>query len=174
MEKDTIEVQANETKEVAVFEEKHENGVVAIFDTSPAAFYSSVQNQSFEDRAKTLAALGNPDYKLADIADKNVLCVTDVVAHKVKLTDMNTGEVRPADRVVLLLANGQTVAGVSDGFKQSLQNVFSLFGRPSWLSKDMPNGLPLVVNRVACKKGNTYNVNVAVSSPLPLLGKAGK
>lgn len=160
-------------KEIATVKEEQHEGVVAIFDQSPAAFYSSIdsRNATMGDKAKVLAALGDPTFKVADVTNK-ILCVTDVVAHRVKIADMNTGETRPADRIVLILADGQTVAGVSDGFKQSLNNVMGLFGQPSWKTAENPNGLPLIIKSVTCKRGHTYNLIVATTEKFEMVGKA--
>lgn len=134
---------------------------VQIFETGGNAFYSSLENKTVKEKAMTLKAMADPTYKASDLASPSLMLVKDVVAHTVEVNDSATGMKKTAYRVVLILKNGETVASVSEGFRQSLTTVFAIFGKPADWDKEFDDGvIPLVVTKVQAKNGKTYNLEV--------------
>lgn len=165
----TIDI-PQEEKAVSLIQEQHGNAV-AIFSSGANQFYSSFTASTQAEKAKLLNAMQNPTYKLDQVEKVNVIMAQDIVAHKVQLTDMNTGEAIIADRIIIVCPNGETVAGVSKGFKGGISNIMNVFGQPStWESP-----LPLYISSVKTRNGNnTYNINVLFDSPLPKIGEIKK
>lgn len=124
-------------------------------------FYSSIvldkNSENYRSiAAKVIKAMANPDKKLDEVANVMVLYVEHIVAHDVNIVDDSGLEV-PAVRVVMVMENGQTVAGVSTGFKASLSNLMAIIGQPPYSPS-----LPLIVNRVKTRRNyNTFNIIMA-------------
>jgi hypothetical protein len=160
----TIEVTREEA--AAVITQELHGGFLAVFNPDESKFWTSLKNDTLADKAQILNAMQNPDFKLADIQGSKVIMAKDILAHSVQLSDMNTGEMFIADRIVIICPNGQTVAGVSKGFKAGITNIFNIFGTPDKWNEP----LPLFLRQVSTKKGHTYNINVLYDSKLDKIG----
>jgi hypothetical protein len=61
-----------------------------------------------------------------------ILPLVSAVGHTVQIADHETGEVVPAVRTVLVLADGRKVAFISTGIQSSIAKLLYSFGRPPW------------------------------------------
>jgi NACalpha-BTF3-like transcription factor len=154
-----------------VVEVKGDNGGVAIFNPENIAFYTSIDRSTLEGKAKVFKALGNSDYSLKNVAEKKVMLITDIVAHNVELVNEQTGLAETADRIIMVMEDGQTVSGCSKGFKSSITNMLAVYGKPPFSP-----ALPLVVMCVQTRKGReTFNLMVATDDcTLPRIGGKAK
>lgn len=144
-----------------------DHGGVAIFNPDAISFYTSIDRSTNEGKAKVLKALGNSDYNLKKVADKMIIQVTDMVAHRVELVSEETGLTEEADRIILIMEDGQTLSGCSKGFKSSVTNLMAVYGKPPFAPS-----LPIVVNSVETRKGRgTFNLSIAGDDcTLPRIG----
>lgn len=153
-----------EEKGLSLVKETH-GDITAIFDPNKTKFWSSLTGESLQEQAAILKAMSNPDYKLDDIAEKKILMAKHILAHSVQMIT-DAGEIVDADRVVMILENGETVAAVSTGFKAGVTNLMNVVGKPPYVP-----ALPLVVTRVKTRRGfNTFNLGIALDMNLPVLG----
>jgi hypothetical protein len=154
-----------------VVEVKGDNGGVAIFNPENIAFYTSIDRSTSEGKAKVFKALGNSDYSLKNVVEKKVMLITDIVAHNVELVNETTGLPEAADRIIMVMEDGQTVSGCSKGFKSSITNMLAVYGKPPFSP-----ALPIVVMSVQTRKGReTFNLMVATDDcTLPRIGGKAK
>lgn len=154
-----------------VVEVKGDNGGVGIFNPDSIAFYTSIDRSTLDGKAKVFKALGNSDFSLKNVVEKKVMLVTDIVAHNVELTNEQTGLTETADRIILVMEDGQTVSGCSKGFKSSVTNMLAVYGKPPFSP-----ALPIVVMGVQTRKGReTFNLMVATDDcSLPRIGGKAK
>lgn len=71
---------------------------------------------------------------LADLADTGTgeLAAVHVIAHRITLTNEETGEITDATRIILVDEKGEPWGCVSNGIAGSLKKLFSLVGPPPW------------------------------------------
>lgn len=146
-----------------------DNGGIAIFDPNQQRFYSSIPNNTIEQKATILRSLGNSDYSLKQVSEKKIMYITDIIAHGVQLT-REDGTKENADRIILVMEDGTTVSGCSKGFKGSITNMTNIFGMPPYSP-----ALPIKVMDVPLKQGSTFNIRIADDKDeLPRIGRKKK
>lgn len=150
-------------KSVAI---RGDRGGVAIFNPDEIRFFSSLDRNTNEGKQRTLKALGTSDYTLKNVAEKKVMMVEHIVAHTVQLTN-DDGTISDADRIIMVMEDGQTVSGCSKGFKSSMSNLIAVYGKPPFAP-----ALPIVVMDVTTRNGNnTFNLSIADGKcELPVIG----
>ena len=117
-------------------EDVAEVGMLDDLKNPTTSFFCSIENDG--TRASKVAiynALNSDGESLIDHVGE-VLEITDVAAHNVKLMDKETGEITDTLRTVLVSKDGTTYSCVSSGVIESLKKVFAIVGAPSW--KDEP------------------------------------
>lgn len=151
-------------KEVTVVSE---SGAIGIFNPEQTRFYSSLPNKTMQEKGVILKALGNSDYTLKNVADKKIIMVTDILAHGIELISEESGLPEQADRIVMIMEDGQTLSGCSKGFKSSVTNLMAIYGHPPF---NPP--LPVIVCAVETRKGRgTFNLGIAGDdNTLPRIG----
>ena len=68
---------------------------------------------------------------LSEVIGKTLL-IEHVLAHRVEMTDEETGEITLGDRIVLVTPKGDAYQAVSAGVRRSLQLIFHFKGVPPW------------------------------------------
>jgi hypothetical protein len=126
-----------------------------IFQSPDARFYSSIPQSDRKTAALLIKALTTPTAKIDDIAKTHALYLKHVVAHDVTIST-DTGDVEGV-RVVLIMEDNSTIAGVSIGLKEGLSNIMMVVGKPPYNP-----ALPLVIMPVKTRRGfNTFNILIA-------------
>lgn len=82
-------------------------------------------------RSVMLEALQNCDARITEHIGEPI-DVRDYFIHDVECKDRKTGEIRQAERMVLIDANGMLHECVSETLISSLRNIASLYGRFPW------------------------------------------
>lgn len=123
-------------KNLAVMPVSAEDAVSAaaldIFNNPTASMFSSIpMDSSREDKVKLFNAINSSENSLTDYIGQK-LEITDMVAHPIKLADMQTGEIRELLRIVLIDTDGMAFSCVSEGVANSLQKIISIFGQAPW------------------------------------------
>lgn len=117
-------------------EDVAEVGMLNDLKNPTTSFFCSIENDGTRSsKVAIYNALNSDGESLIDHVGE-VLEITDVAAHNVKLMDKETGEITETLRTVLVSSNGTTYSCVSSGVIESLKKVFAIVGAPSW--KDEP------------------------------------
>ena len=138
-EKVNVEVinEASEVQEnLAVMPVSVEDAVSAatleVFNNPAANFFSSIpMNSSREEKVKLFNAINSSENALIDYRGQK-LNITDMVAHPIKLPDMQTGEIKDLLRIVLIDTEANAYSCVSDGVANSLEKIIAIFGQAPW------------------------------------------
>ncbi len=152
------------SKEVTVVSE---SGSIGIFNPEQTRFYSSLPQTTMQEKGIVLKALGNSDFTIKNVADKKILMVEHILAHGIELVSEETGKVEKADRIVMIMEDGQTLSGCSKGFKSSVTNLMAIYGQPPFSP-----ALPIIVCAIETRKGRgTFNLGIAEDdNTLPRIG----
>ncbi|EGT4052825.1 hypothetical protein ERM86_13695 [Clostridioides difficile] len=97
-------------------------------------FCSIIDDGTRASKVKIYNAINSAEEQLTDHLNET-LEIVDVVAHPIILTDMNTGESKECLRTVLIDKEGKGYQAVSEGIISSLQKIFIIVGRPSWVDE---------------------------------------
>ena len=84
---------------------------------------------------------------LSEVIGKQLL-VEHVLAHRVEMTDEETGEITLGDRIVLVTPKGDAYQAVSAGVRRSLQLIMHFKGVPPWAP-----AIKLEVNQIPTRRG---------------------
>lgn len=109
------------------------NEIVAAESTNnevTKGMYCSMSAESQQERLAVFDAVSNSG-SVDDMIGKNI-AVKDVVIQPVDLLDKATGEMRTANRIVLIDENGEAYGCVSQGVETSLKNLIAIVGEPTW------------------------------------------
>src|SRR5690606_1115300 len=107
---------------------------------------STFSGDDFATKAKVFDAITNPE-PISDHLGETIQ-LANVVAQSVEVAD-DEGTLNEAARVILIDADGQAYAGLSDGLLRSIQNLFGILGMPNtW-----PGPLPVKVTEEKSRKG---------------------
>ena len=93
--------------------------------------YTSLGNETREEKALLYRAMSNPDKRLGDCINQ-VIKVKDVYMEIVDMLNEETGELVRTPRIVLIDEKGVTYQCVSFGIFNALKRVFQVFGKPTW------------------------------------------
>lgn len=96
--------------------------------------FCSMPSGSREDALAVYNMLSGNSGSLADLADTGTgeLAAVHVIAHRITLTNEETGEITDATRIILVDEKGEPWGCVSNGIAGSLKKLFSLVGPPPW------------------------------------------
>jgi len=121
------------------------------FDTLAADMFSTLPK---EKRALVVRLMQGAAAALDTVIGKKIQ-VSDVIAHRINIVDTATGEVKEAVRIVLISPEGDAYQAVSDGVKQSLRTIASIYGKPPWKP-----ALTVEVQQIKTRRGfRTYVLN---------------
>lgn len=94
-------------------------------------YYTSLDKTNPTHKHLIMRCVGDCDHRLKDCINLE-LEITDVFAHRVELTNEQTGEIQIAPRIVLITKQGETVECVSEGVHRDLAMLMWLYGKPPW------------------------------------------
>jgi hypothetical protein len=101
----------------------------------------------------------NKEAKRLDDVLNQTLLLKGAIAHHATV-EVEGGEMMQCVRVVLILNDGTTIAGVSDGLVASVRDLVTNFGEGPW-----PKPLPIIPRQVKTRKGyRTYKLEVDASA----------
>lgn len=124
--------------------------------------WTSLDPTTPDGKAEIIRHMQGDDSEPVGEALNTVVEVEHVLVHRVEVTDTNTGELLDADRVVLIRPDGSSVAAVSQGIRNSLQLIVSLYGMPPFSP-----AMHLRVNQKTTRAGRrTYSLTPVVASKL--------
>jgi hypothetical protein len=104
--------------------------------------YTSLGNETNEEKQVLYKAMSNPDKRLADCIN-TVIYAKDLFMEMVDMTNSETGEITSCPRIVIVDKDNVSYQSVSFGIYNALKRVISVFGAPTW---DEP--IPLKVIQV--------------------------
>lgn len=122
-----------------------------------AFFCSIIDDGTRKSKIAIYNAVNTQDTQLADHIGE-VLEIVDVVAHPVRLTDSETGEITDALRTVLIDTKGIKYGAVSAGITSSLQKIFAIVGMPSWVDEPVKMRVKQVKTNNGANKVNTIEL----------------
>ena len=122
--------------------------------TSPKSFCSMAVTSN-EERKALYRAMNNPDKRLKDCINLTIN-VRDIYVETVELTNPETGELLPNQRIVLIDTDGVSYQCVSVGIFSALKKLIQLFGAPTW-----DDGLPVVVKQINKKDRSMLTLELA-------------
>lgn len=93
--------------------------------------FTSLKNETTEQKAILFKAMSNPDERLSDHINQ-VLHIKDVYMEKVDMVNEETGEISECPRIVLVDSDGVSYQAVSFGVFNALKRIFQVFGKPTW------------------------------------------
>lgn len=93
--------------------------------------YTSLGNESREEKSLLYKAMSNPDERLSDHINQTIM-VKDVYMEMVDMVNEETGEVVTSPRIVLIDENNVSFQCVSFGVFNALKRIFQVFGEPTW------------------------------------------
>ena len=129
-----------ENKELAVVEERKEVGLSLMGEEK--ASFTSLKNETNEEKQILYKAMSNPDKRLGDCIN-TVIRAKDLFMEMVDMTNQETGEISTCPRIVIVDVNGISYQSVSFGVFNALKRVITVFGNPTW-----EEGIPLKVIQV--------------------------
>lgn len=94
-------------------------------------YYTSLDKNNPTHKLIIMRCVGDCDHRVKDCINME-LPITDVFAHRVELTNEQTGQVQTAPRCVLITYHGETVECVSEGVYRDLCMLMWLYGKPPW------------------------------------------
>lgn len=92
--------------------------------------YCSLHAETQEEKLAVYDAVSN-SAPLDDMVGK-VIEIEDVIIQPVEVNDPATGEVRDANRIVMICADGNAYGCTSSGVETSMKNLMSIVGMPPW------------------------------------------
>ena len=149
----------NESTEVMTVE-RHDIASVDLINelkNPTSSFFCSIPDDGTrKSKVAIYNAVNTQDEQLADHIGE-VLEITDVVAHPVKLVDAD-GVVVEALRTVLVDVNNVKYGAVSAGITSSLQKIFAIVGMPSWKDEPVKMKIKQVKTSNGVNKVNTIEL----------------
>lgn len=123
-----------------------------------SVFYCSIKDDGTrKSKIAIYNAINTKDEQLSDHIGE-VLEITDVVAHPVRLVNSETGEIVNALRTVLIDTKGVRYGAVSQGITSSLQKIFAIIGMPSWADEPVKMKVKQVKTNNGVNKVNTIEL----------------
>lgn len=96
-----------------------------------AILFSSINPTTRTAQIKLYNVVSGNTAALADMIGNSIF-VQDVIAHKTRMVDQNTGVVSDLIRTILITPEGDGYSAVSDGVNNCLKKLFGLLGPPPW------------------------------------------
>lgn len=104
---------------------------VAELESTTTQMFCTFDAKTKEERAVLFKGMNDPDVRLADIVNEEI-CIKDVYAETIRLTNEETGESTVAPRIVLFGCDGTSYQCVSLGVMSALKKLFMVYGMPTW------------------------------------------
>ena len=98
--------------------------------TPATGIYSSVTAETRDEKLAVFDAVSNSE-SLEDMVGKTI-DVENIIIQPVEMCDEKTGEVREANRIVLITDEGKAYGCVSSGVETSIKNLFAIVGPAPW------------------------------------------
>lgn len=119
--------------------------------TSVSSSYCSMKANTTEEKVAFYNAINSPTKRLKECVNMEI-ALKDVYAERCTTVDVQTGEVRPMVRLVLIDDKGVSYGCCSKGTFSALQKLFSVFGTPDrWED-------PIIIRPKTLSKGVNQNV----------------
>lgn len=119
------------TTENQIVVAQSETNITEAFTNTASVFFSSiVDDGSRGSKVKIYNAMQDA-VSLADY-EKEVIEVTDILAHTIELEDEQSGELVKTTRVVLVGTDGTAYAAISKGIMSSVQKIVAIVGQAPW------------------------------------------
>ena len=100
-------------------------------NTPATGIYSSVTAETRDEKLAVFDAVSNSE-SLEDMVGK-AIDVENIIIQPVEMNDEKTGEVRDANRIVLITDEGKAYGCVSSGVETSIKNLFAIVGSAPWV-----------------------------------------
>lgn len=104
---------------------------VSELGTAETSFFTSLPNETEDDKAKLFNVMNNPDARISAMVGK-VILLTHFFMETVNLKNDETGEMGKAPRVVLVDKDGQSFQAVSTGIFNALKKIVGMYGMGPW------------------------------------------
>lgn len=138
-----------------------ENNEITTITTNPVADFSATNNSFFcsmsvendSDRATLYNALSNPDVKIADHLNQEIV-IKDIIIEPVEVV-ADDGTRNTVPRTVIIDIEGNTFAAVSTGIYNALKRIVSIYGMPTYA-----NGVRVKVIQIARGANRIYSLVV--------------
>lgn len=95
------------------------------------ASFTSLKNETNEEKQILYKAMSNPDKRLGDCIN-TVIMAKDLFMEQVEMVNQETGEVQVCPRIVIVDKDGLSYQSVSFGVFNALKRVIQVFGNPTW------------------------------------------
>ena len=95
------------------------------------ASFTSLKNETNEEKQILYKAMSNPDKRLGDCIN-TVIQAKDLFMEQVEMVNQETGEVQVCPRIVIVDKDGLSYQSVSFGVFNALKRVIQVFGNPTW------------------------------------------
>lgn len=137
------------TNELATTEQNSSNDVLG-------SMYSSVSATTQEEKLELYSAVSDCDSLTEHVGE--VLNLENVIIQPVDVSDPRTGEMRRANRIVVITDKGEAFGCVSSGVETAMKQLFAIVGEPTWS--------PALPMKVVEKKGrNGYKFTTLEYTP---------
>lgn len=111
---------------------------------------TSLDVASAEGSSLAYRCVMGEDHKAEDVVDQT-FTITDWLTHDVQIPDMETGEIVPRIRTVLVTEDKQRISTVSDPLRDSLQALCAFKGKAPWKP-----GLRLAIRQNKSRNKRSY------------------
>lgn len=119
------------------------------FQSVQSAIFTSFLNDKKPETQKMMYnAINGTQEKLSDFIGKTIN-LKHFISQYVKMEDEKTGEINEIARCILIDDKGTSYGCVSDGIKNSMVQIFVIYGNPS----DLDNPIPVVVCEKKSRRG---------------------
>ena len=118
------------------------------------ASFTSLKNETNEEKQILYKAMSNPDKRLGDCIN-TVIHAKDLFMEQVEMTNEETGEIQVCPRIVIVDKDGVSYQSVSFGVFNALKRVIQVFGNPTW---EQP--IPLKVIQVTRKEKKMLSLDI--------------
>lgn len=107
---------------------------LATITSDSCVSYTSINANSFEEKARIYNATSNPDKHIKECIG-DVIEIKDVCLDSVEIVDEKTGEIFNGVRTVIITPDNTTYVATSCGVVTSLKGIFKMFGTPDMWEK---------------------------------------
>lgn len=149
---------------------EQEAAALAVF-TDPKEMFSATTDlftfcdlEDPDNQAIIFSGIQNPDFNLRDWAADNggkSIPVVNALIHPVELLDEESGELNKTWRCILFAEDGTSYVAVSEGVINSLQKLFTIFGKPDTWKKP----INLIPREIKTRKGMNRVLILDIEKP---------
>lgn len=129
-----------------------EGSITDEFQSVQSAIFTSFANDFTPETQKmTFNAINSTQEKLSDYIGKTI-DLRHFISQYVKMEDEKTGEIVDVARCILIDDKGVSYGCISDGIKNSMIQIFAIYGNPS----DLPQPLKVKVTEKKSRRGYKF------------------